>query len=53
MEVKGDMVLKVSDPNKAHLKLAMDLSNDSNIQYKVRTTIFVFNIFCFNRLIQM
>jgi hypothetical protein len=35
MEVKGDMVLKVTDPNSALVKLTMDISNDSNIQYKV------------------
>jgi hypothetical protein len=35
MEVKGDMILKVTDPNSALVKLTMAMSNDSNIQYKV------------------
>lgn len=35
MEVKGDMVLKVTDPNSALIKVTMGMSGDSNIQYKV------------------
>lgn len=39
MEVKGDIVLKVTDPTKAQIKLNMNLSNDPNIQYKTHPNV--------------
>ncbi|KAL3899985.1 MAG: hypothetical protein SGCHY_001664 [Lobulomycetales sp.] len=39
MEVKGDMVLKVTDPNSALIKVTMGMSGDSNIQYKTHPNV--------------
>jgi len=39
MEVKGDLTLRVSDPALSKISLALRHSDDSNIQFKVCSTI--------------
>ncbi|TPX58281.1 hypothetical protein PhCBS80983_g03224 [Powellomyces hirtus] len=39
MEVKGDMQLKVSDPSRAHLRVALDMKQDPNVQYKTHPNV--------------
>jgi hypothetical protein len=34
LEVKGELVLKVGEPEKARLRLALNATEDSNIQFK-------------------
>jgi hypothetical protein len=35
MEVKGELILRVQDPEKAKLRVAMAITEDPNIQFKV------------------
>ena len=37
MEVKGDLMLRVGDPNKAQIRVALRIGQDPSIQYKVRS----------------
>ncbi|KAJ3201835.1 Coatomer subunit delta, partial [Clydaea vesicula] len=39
MEVIGNVNLNITDPAKSHLKIIMDLSNDSGIQYKTNPNV--------------
>ncbi|KAJ3157593.1 Coatomer subunit delta [Geranomyces michiganensis] len=39
MEIKGDMQLKISDPSRAQLRVALDMKQDPNVQYKTHPNI--------------
>ncbi|KAJ3042483.1 Coatomer subunit delta [Rhizophlyctis rosea] len=39
MEVKGDLILRVNDPNKAHIRVALAMNQDPAIQYKTHPNV--------------